>query len=166
MKNPKIKYGVHGKPYVEAADRFHYNISHSGNWVILGYLDKEIGIDIEQVYMTEGRKQVAAMSFSTEEQTYIFEATNEEEEAMRFSKIWTAKESYLKYLGTGLSKGMSTFSVDVHSGCVRDEFCTKEDIRINSLFLKKGYCISACGQYNGMVVNMVNVEELLERFGG
>ncbi|MBO5352813.1 MAG: 4'-phosphopantetheinyl transferase superfamily protein [Lachnospiraceae bacterium] len=163
IRMPGIGYGAHGKPYVEAVEGFCYNLSHSGTWVVLGYSDNEIGIDIEQVYMTEARKRVAAISFSPEEQNYIFEATGEEEEALRFSRVWTAKESYLKYLGTGLSRGMSSFSVDVHSGCVKDAFLQDEDIRINSLFPGKGYCISACGKYNGMVVNMVKIEELLER---
>lgn len=161
IRMPRIEYGAYGKPYVEG---FYYNLSHSGTWVVLGYSDNEVGIDIEQVYMTEGRKQVAAMSFSPEEQKYIFETNGEEEDAIRFSRVWTAKESYLKYLGTGMSKWMSSFSVDVHSGCIRDASLPDEDIRINSLFLSKGYCISACGKYSGMVVNMIKIEELLERF--
>ena len=164
IRMPSIEYGAYGKPYVEAVEGFYYNLSHSGEWVVLGYSDNEVGIDIEQVCMTEGRKQVAAMSFSPKEQKYIFEATGKGEDALRFSRVWTAKESYLKYLGTGLSKCMSSFMVDVHSGCVRDDSHPDEDIRINSLFLSKGYCISACGKYSGMVINIVKVEELLERF--
>ena len=164
IRMPSIEYGTYGKPYVKAVDDFYYNLSHSGTWVVLGYSNNEVGVDIEQVCMTEGRKQIAAMSFTPEEQKYIFEVNDEEENAIRFSRVWTAKESYLKYLGTGLNKWMNSFSVDVDSGCVRDDFIPDENVRINSLFLSKGYCISACGKYSGMVINIVKVEELLERF--
>ena len=39
----------------------------------------------------------------------------------RFSQIWTLKESYIKYLGMGLSKDLNSFSIDALNGCVFDD---------------------------------------------
>ena len=42
----QIKYGVHGKPYLENVP-FYFNISHSGEYVICAYDDKPVGADIQ-----------------------------------------------------------------------------------------------------------------------
>lgn len=166
MPNPIILYGKNGKPYIENAEDFHYNLSHSGNWVVLGYSDNCIGIDVEQIYMTEGRRQVAETSFTKKELDYMTEVPYENECALRFTKLWTAKESYLKYLGTGLTKSMTSFSVDVNTGCVTDTSSDEEKkLKIENIFPNKEYCIAICGNsYNGIVINMITCKDLLNKF--
>jgi len=166
MLNPHILYGSNGKPYIEGAEDFHYNLSHSGNLVVLGYSDNNIGIDVEKICMNEGRKQVAEISFTKDELDYLSASSDEREYALKFSKIWTSKESYLKYLGTGLTKSMASFSVDITEGRVKDSSSIHEDnLKIENIFLEKEYCISVCGNnYNGIVINMITSKDLLEKF--
>lgn len=166
MLNPNILYGSSGKPYIENAVNFHYNLSHSGNLVVLGYSDNNIGIDVEKIYMNEGRKQVAEISFTQEELNYLSASLSESEYALRFSKIWTAKESYLKYLGTGLTKSMASFSVDINEGRIKDSlFLHNDNLKVENIFPEKEYCISVCSNsYNGIVINMITCTDLLNKF--
>ena len=160
VRQPTASYGIHGKPYIEEAESFHYNISHSGDWVVLAYSDREIGVDVERNYMDEGRKKVAGLSFTEKEQEYVFKTDDNREQAERFTKLWTIKESYLKYLGTGMTKSMKSFVVDDRFEIVEGTDLEQE-IRCNSMFLDQMHCLSICGKYQGMVINMITMEELI-----
>lgn len=158
----KTGYGKHGKPYAEEKPGFHYNISHAGDWVVLAYSDQEVGVDVEEIFMDEGRKQVAEFSFTSEEQDYIFKVADKKEQAERFSKVWTGKESYLKYLGTGLAKSMKSVVANGALESVLEDAAGQKAL-INSLFLDKQHCLSVCGRYHGIVLNIVTVDELIRK---
>jgi 4'-phosphopantetheinyl transferase len=99
-----------GKPFLPGRKDFHFNLSHSGNWVVIAWSDRPMGIDVEVIAMDEGKEQLARRFFSADEQDYLF-ATQGQERALRFFEIWTKKESYLKYLGTGINRPLHSFSV-------------------------------------------------------
>lgn len=98
-----------GKPFIPEVPDFHFNLSHSGSWVVLAFGDSPVGIDVEKLEYTPGRQQVMRRFFTPEEQAYVQEDPAEEGE--RFFRIWTAKESWLKYTGEGLTRPISSFSV-------------------------------------------------------
>lgn len=97
-----------GKPYLPHHPDFHFSISHSGNWVALAYGKTPVGVDIQEIREEKARSATARRFFTPEEQEYL---AQQEDYADAFTKIWTGKESYLKYLGTGLSKSLTSFSV-------------------------------------------------------
>lgn len=99
----------YGKPFVKGSENFQFNISHSGNWVVLGYSSKPIGVDIERIRHDEEIKKIAKRYFTPNEISFVFE--KEEYIPQRFAEIWTGKESYLKYLGTGIRKALNSFDV-------------------------------------------------------
>ena len=98
----------HGKPYVVGQPDFHFSISHSDKWVVLAYGCTELGVDIQDLDSKKNAEAVARRFFTEEEQQYL---TSQADKSLAFSKIWTGKESYLKYLGTGLAKSLTSFSV-------------------------------------------------------
>lgn len=108
--NFTLLQGEFGKPYVKERKDFHFNISHSGDFVVLAWGDKPVGIDIEQIRGDAKIEKLARRHFTQPEQDYVFRG-EEAEKSHRFFQIWTAKESYLKYLGTGLSKSLQSFDV-------------------------------------------------------
>jgi 4'-phosphopantetheinyl transferase len=99
-----------GKPYIQGQKDFHYNLSHSGRWVVIAYGDSPVGIDVQQIQMEPGKEQRICRLFAADEADYILGA-QENERLHRFFRIWTAKESYLKFLGVGLRKSLASFSV-------------------------------------------------------
>ena len=106
----EFEYSPFGKPKLKNAPDFHFNLSHSGHWVVLAFASNPVGIDVERIQWDSGKEKLARHYFTTDEQEFIF-GQGEPETAERFFEIWTSKESYLKYLGTGLRKALNSFSV-------------------------------------------------------
>lgn len=99
-----------GKPYLPGREDFHFNLSHSGRWVAIAWSDRPVGIDVELLAMDEGKEQLARRFFRSDEQEYLFVAHGQSR-AQRFFEIWTKKESYLKFQGTGINRPLNSFSV-------------------------------------------------------
>lgn len=106
----RVERTAGGKPYLPAAPGFCFNLSHSGPWVAIAWGDAPVGIDVEQIAMDAGKEAVARRFFRSDEQAYLFAASGEER-ARRFFEIWTMKESFLKYQGTGIDRPLYSFSV-------------------------------------------------------
>lgn len=106
----EIETAPNGKPRVKDCPDFHFNLSHSGNWVVIAYGTSPVGVDVEQIHWDSGKDNLARRFFTADEQAYVFHG-HEQGRAERFFEIWTAKEGYLKYLGTGLHKALDSFSV-------------------------------------------------------
>ena len=99
-----------GKPFLPGREDLHFNLSHSGRWVVIAWSDRPVGIDVETVQMDESKESLARRFFHQDEQDYLFYADGQER-GHRFFEIWTKKESYLKYLGTGIDRPLNSFCV-------------------------------------------------------
>lgn len=103
---PLLAYGENGKPFLaEQADTF-FSITHSDKWVFLAVADCEIGIDAQAPRKVCPR--LAARSTSPEELAWVKEDTEP-----HFTRLWTMKEAYLKYTGTGLTVPIRTVTLTV-----------------------------------------------------
>jgi 4'-phosphopantetheinyl transferase len=112
IKEINIYKGEQGKPYL--ADYANYfNVSHSGDWVVLAISDQEVGIDIEKIRKVDFR--IAERYFSEEEKNKLFKLEGDKK-TKYFLDLWTLKESYLKLLGKGLTKSLSTFTIVGENG--------------------------------------------------
>ena len=92
LSNEPILYKENGKPYF--ANGPYFNISHSGDYVVMAIADKEVGIDIE-----ENRPK---------DMTMLLKIFNEAESKMikehaDFYYLWCAKESLIKCIGGTVS---------------------------------------------------------------
>jgi 4'-phosphopantetheinyl transferase len=93
-----------GKLYLKD-NRLFFNISHSGDYVVLAIADRETGVDIEKI--TPYDNAVAARCFTTVEQEWLRNQGTDE----AFFTLWTAKESVMKGSGLGFSLPPETFCV-------------------------------------------------------
>ena len=112
----EIKKGAHGKPYVLNLPA-HFNVSHSGDYTVVAISDRPIGIDVEVI--TDFSAILAKKLFNEDELKYISGTSTTRKKALMqksFFEIWTAKEAYLKYMGTGLSAGISSLSFTNNKG--------------------------------------------------
>lgn len=104
--NISIGYTAYGKPYLEGYEHIYFNLSHSGNWVLVGIGDVPLGVDVEQV--NDNNILIVSKSFTEEEKMMILEKDGEEKKRI-FYQLWTLKESYVKAIGKGLSIPFDSF---------------------------------------------------------
>lgn len=149
----EIEQGPFGKPCIKDAEHFHYNLSHSGSWVVIAYGDSPVGIDVEQLRRMDDKKEnIARRCFTADEQAYIFQSA--ENHQGRFFQIWTAKESYLKYLGTGLRRSLDSFCV------VPDGAHLGVQLHCTSL---PGHCMTLCTQDAHITTTQMNIHQFMEQ---
>lgn len=160
----RIAIGENGKPYIKNMDGFFYNLSHSGKWVVLAYGNHEVGVDVEKFRENANLERITRRFFTEEERAYIFAEAEKWEKIRRFTKIWTYKESYVKYLGTGLAKGLRSFSINGDTDILTDASGNlQEDILLKSWLLDGEYYLSVCSSRDEVVRKSVNIEELREK---
>lgn len=116
-----------GKPYCVNAKAF-FSISHSKDMVACVIDKHEIGTDIEKTRPIEMR--ITRISCTDTDKSYIFGngdtdaegITPDAERLKRFFTLWTAKEAYFKFLGTGIE------CLKTVSYCDIARFCTTFEI--------------------------------------
>ena len=150
LKNEEISfdYGEHGKPFLHGREDFQFSFSHAGGYVAFVCGCRSVGVDIER---TDREKENIARKHFTENE---YEAIYTRREKT-FAEIWTAKEAYVKYLGTGLSKGLNTFDVlDGSTGC-----------RFVSFDIPGGYTATVCLDTDDEVTcRVITADEVFEQY--
>ena len=120
------KKSENGKPYLEGAP-FHFNLSHSKDYVVCALSDCDVGVDVEKVRsISEGvmRRFVGTCTESDEENT----------------RLWTRYEAIGKFLGTGIPY-KKTF----------DEYSIKEYFDLD------GYALTVCAEKDSFAERLVIV---------
>ncbi len=91
------EYNADGKPYLGDYPSLHFNISHCHTGVACVVDSSPVGVDIESIRPFD--LELAEHICNSSE---LFEIKTANNPAVEFTKLWTIKESYLKYLGVGL----------------------------------------------------------------
>ena len=100
------------KPYLSDYSSLYINISHSGDYVACAIADCEIGIDLQK---WNGYKEgIVKRFFNEKELNYIKNLSTLDEKKENLYKIWTRKESYIKYIGSGMACDIK--KVDTENG--------------------------------------------------
>jgi 4'-phosphopantetheinyl transferase len=147
MENSIYKWtrNQHQKPNIPGWHNF--NISHSGDLVVLAFGNYQIGIDIEKI---ESCKFDVIEYFNSEEQYYIY---NADDKAKAFYNVWTKKEAFLKAIGHGLHSEHLIKDVN----CLPDVIThQKIDWHFNKIDLTPEYASFLC---TDGVVNDIEVVE-------
>jgi 4'-phosphopantetheinyl transferase len=107
--------GPFGKPRLPGEGLPHFNMSHSGEWALIGVCaDAPIGVDIEVPRDMSDLESLAQRNFSAAE----FEAMLAVDPARRlqaFLRCWTRKEACLKAVGSGLSIEPGVFEAGIEA---------------------------------------------------
>ena len=113
LNEVNIQKDKYGKKFVDEALGIHFNISYSDDWILIGISNSSIGVDIEKIRYIDF--QNISRHFSLKEQRYLrrVESLLGEKE---FFRIWTGKESFVKYLGKGLKVPLDSFSIPLEVG--------------------------------------------------
>lgn len=92
------------KPFLQE-ENIYFNLSHSGELVLLATDTQKLGIDIEKI--KEAPLGVSKKCFTDDELSWLYNKRANE----AFYKIWTAKESVMKAFGKGFHMSPRSFSV-------------------------------------------------------
>jgi len=102
----EIAFGIgeNKKPFISnlKGAALQYNVSHSGNWILIGISNFAIGVDTENVNPSFEFSDIIGDYFSTEEISYISQDNGTE----RFFKLWTRKEALTKATAKGLDEDL------------------------------------------------------------
>lgn len=98
--------GKNKKPYTVADHPVHFNVSHSGDQLLIAMHDNEVGIDVEMINERFAYTDVMKKVFSEEEISYIESSADSR---ASFYKLWTIKEALVK----GTNKGMDDDLVNI-----------------------------------------------------
>lgn len=145
-----IVTGENGKPGLPEGRLPHLSWSHSGTTAVLAAGDVEVGIDYE-AFRGPRRKNLGALVRRTcaeSEAAWVLAPGQGSDEARklledRFLRVWTAKEAFLKWLGTGLTRDPRSVEVSVadwHDGDPfwRGRLVDRPDIRLSGLRMPNG----------------------------
>lgn len=167
IKNPDIQfgYGVFRKPFIIGLPDFHFNLSHSGDWVICAYGNEEIGIDVELI--NDKSESFIEYCFSNNEyQKYL--DSNESDRLLFFYKIWTLKESYLKLTGKGFYHDLKLKDISFISNSFEFQLHNNfENVNVFSKTLLFNECytlgVSSYSEIKIDIWEVIDLEELYSR---
>ena len=144
----EFSYGEYEKPYIK--DGPFFNFSHCENSAVCAFSDFEVGVDIQQP--------------STPSNGVIKRVCTENEQEMltlhgEFSRLWTQKESILKYRGVGISgmkelPDLSTYDKNSTAYNICDFFL--------NTFCINGNSVSVCGEESEVRIREIQVCEFLD----
>lgn len=147
-----FEYNYYGKPYWPEAN-YSFNLSHSGNWLACSIGQEENGVDIES--LEEISMQIVKMYFSSIEYEWII-AQPETSRSLEILKLWTIKESYLKYHGVGINQSLDLIDALALSAC-------KENIGVKNFILKDKTILAVCtkNQLMPTKINEIALEQIV-----
>jgi 4'-phosphopantetheinyl transferase len=154
-------YNEHEKPAVSLPYKTHFNVSHSGQWVVCAVDDRAVGVDVERIHDIDF--EISKRFFSSTEHEDV--ASNSEAiRKERFFDYWSLKESYIKAIGKGLFCSLGSFTVILKNGRIG----MKADDGLPIMFFKQydidpGYKCAVCAPHEEDLpeeVVFVKAEEL------
>jgi 4'-phosphopantetheinyl transferase len=144
---PEIIVNDCGKPMFAGTDNFFFNLSHSGHLAVCGVGPKPLGVDVQK--MGQARISLAERFFHQKESDFLKSLPkNQWEEA--FSQIWAAKESYIKYQGSGLGFPLNAFFIEfmVKSKNWQVVNCSQAGVYFKNYPVLDDYAVWFCSEHD------------------
>jgi 4'-phosphopantetheinyl transferase len=143
----RMIYGKNQKPRMEGIPWFSFNLSHSGMRAMCAIGTQKVGCDVEQIHGIQMEK-VTRRFYTNQEQEYLFSIEDPAEREDAFFRLWTLKESVIKFTGHGMAQGLDTFSIDFRGErpimIEMDESVSR--CRFREYFPGDGYHYSCCAE--------------------
>lgn len=97
--------GLNKKPILPTETGLFFNVSHSGDWVLIAISGSTVGIDVEFIKPEMRYEDILPEYFTDREIEFIQQSNSIE----RFYTLWTRKEALSKGIGTGLDSNLKYF---------------------------------------------------------
>jgi len=121
------------KPAIVPADLAKYNLSYSGDYILISISLLETGIDVEKVSSKFDYKDILTSCFTSQETDSV---QRDKSSRRSFYTHWTRKEALLKYTGQGIIDDLTAIpSLDGNHSISRDRLYLDENINLTSFAL-------------------------------
>lgn len=99
----QLAYSADGKPYLrEFAGQLSFSVSHSHERAVYAVTDgRPVGVDVELLRDFPEMDRIAESFFLPDERDHVLRLSGQDKQRV-FFRYWTAKEAFVKALGTGL----------------------------------------------------------------
>lgn len=132
---PKISRTDNGKPYLENPEkRLFFSVSHTKTALFIAFSDENVGLDAEKLNREVNYTSILR-KFPVEEREEIKNAED-------FLRLWTVKESAVKWLGGTLAQDLGKLSY--HQGVLRYKEL-ELPLHVTTIFFHD-HALSICGE--------------------
>jgi len=111
----RVERTAKGKPFFPECPQLHFSVSHSGAYFVCALSDAPVGVDLQEhtrlkretmENTCQRHRKIAKRFFHPVESRWI-----EWEPYTRFFSVWSARESYVKYTGSGIDAAFQEICV-------------------------------------------------------
>lgn len=105
IPNDKLQFSFLStqKPVFLSDSQYYFSFSHTHNAILCGIsYSEDIGVDIEKI--KKAPFEIINSTFHSDEKDYVITSKNPD---IAFYEIWTRKEAYIKYKGSGLNDDLA-----------------------------------------------------------
>lgn len=117
-------YGENGKPYFKNYP-WHFNLSHSGEYILCVMSEHEVGVDIQQERPLKDDR-IARRFFSEEENRALAACETKQERQKLFYRMWAFKEAYGKLTGQGIAAVLAQCNSESLREYIIEEYQVKD----------------------------------------
>ena len=147
------------KPLLNANDNLHFNIAHSGDWILIAVSGSAIGVDVEKIDNDFSYQEILSLNFSKEEIEFI---KNSNQPRNNFYLLWTRKEALMKATAKGIDEKLIFISALDGLHEMNEQIIGSENAwNINSFVLEENYVGSVA--FNPRI-KKINFEEITSSF--
>ncbi|MBR5060762.1 MAG: 4'-phosphopantetheinyl transferase superfamily protein [Prevotella sp.] len=126
IEPPIFSFTPQGKPFLKDHSNIHFNLSHCRQAAVCVVSHRPVGIDIESIDAYD--PELIAATMSDKEQDMIAKASSP---PLAFIRLWTQKESLLKFLGQGLAAESLRSILDID---IPHRFITHENVALGYVY--------------------------------
>lgn len=139
LENKKPFFFLKGAQYPQ------FNISHSGDLILISISDTPIGVDIEFIKPSFHFSDVLPHNFNSEERIFV---QNSKSPISSFFLLWTRKEALLKATGKGLVDDLKKIkSTDGAHQLDNRVIGSAEDWEVRSFYVSENYAVSIAASH-------------------
>ena len=141
-KELNIARTIKNKPFFENAPDIHFSISHSNALWALALSTFPVGIDVQHE-RTCDMQRIAKRFFHPLEQSAL-----KKDRYASFFRIWAAKESYVKYTGSGITDDYASFSAADQDGYIT----SIGNVRFSFIPVETSCTLCLCSEATGEII--------------
>ena len=133
-----------GKPFFSDMPQLHFSISHSGMFWLCAFSECPVGADLQCHGSYVPPETLSRRFFHPLEDAFL-----QRDGYKRFYDLWTAKESFVKFIGTGFYTEPESFSVVAEDGA----FPAVPGATLRHSPFREGYSLCLCSkEIDGIVL--------------